>query len=260
MIFKPQTILYIPDVHVKRGDALTRFYFLKRWLADRDIKLDHIIQGGDLWDMEAFCLHDQASPEWYDRHFWDEFARGFDALDILEDFAVRFGNKKSCQVHITEGNHEHRYNKWMQSDNRLRTSPFPKTVAELIKFYRPKSKVNYVPFLQPLVVNDVVFSHYFVSGLMGRPQGGERPAANILRAQFQSAVSCHSHVLDFAERTKADGGKLFALVAGCFVDPATEFRFAGAARKLWWNGVTLLHMVRPGEYDVETISLSRLER
>jgi hypothetical protein len=257
MTFKPQTILYIPDVHVKRDDALTRFYFLKRWLADRNIKLDHIVQGGDLWDMEAFCLHDQTTPEWYDRHFWDEFSRGFDALDILEDWATRFGNR-GCKVSLTEGNHEHRYSKWMQSDNRLRTSPFPKTVADLIKFYRPKSKVNYVPFLQPLILNDTAFSHYFVSGLMGRPQGGERPASTILKAQHMSCVGCHSHVLDYAERTRADGRKIHALIGGWFGDPEAKFAFAGAAYKLWWNGVHLLHFTKPGEFDVESVSLARL--
>lgn len=248
-----QTVLYIPDMHVKRDDRLERLYDLKRWLADRRIKLHAIVQGGDLLDMEAFCLHDQATPEWYDRHFWDEFKRGFDALDILETLG-----DKSTKRYLTEGNHENRYNKWMLSDNRLRTSPFPKTVRELIKFYRPKSKFNYIPFLQPLVLNNTAFSHYFVSGLLGRAQGGERPAGTILKAQHMSCVACHSHVLDYAERTRADGSKIHGLVGGCFVDPDADFAFAGAARKLWWNGVHLLHFTAPGEFDVESISLARL--
>jgi hypothetical protein len=259
MTFKPQTILYVPDVHAKSGDNLQRFDALAAWLTNRRIKFDSVIQGGDLWDMESLCTHDDTSPEYYERHFWDEFSVGLDAFDKLESFTKRFGNK-GCTFYITEGNHENRYNKWMASDNRLRTSPFPQTVDSLLHFYRPTSKVNYFPFLQPLVVHDIAFSHYFVSGLMGRPQGGERPAANILRAQFQSTVSCHSHVLDFAERTRADGSKLYSVVGGCFVDPKAKFAYAGAARKLWWNGVHILHVTAPGEFDVETISLERLQQ
>lgn len=257
MSFKPKTVLNIPDMHVKKGDSLLRLYSLKRWLIDRDIKLDAIVQNGDLWDMEAFCLHDQASPEWYDRHFWDEFETGLKALSLLNDIATKCGNS-GCKLIMTEGNHEARYTKFMASDNRLRSSPFPKTVKSLIKFHMPTLKLNYYDFQTPVIINDVAFAHYFVSGLMNRAQGGERPAANLLRSQFQSSVSGHSHVYDFAERTRADGRKLHALVAGCFVDPKAEFKFAGAARKLWWNGIQLLHFTDPGEYDVEAVSLPRL--
>lgn len=258
MTFKPQTILYVPDVHAKAGDSLERFNALTAWLVDRRIKLDAVVQGGDLWDMEALCSYDEGSPEYYERHFYDEFQVGLKAFDILESCLKRFGNK-GCTLCITEGNHENRYNKWMASDNRLRTSPFPKTVKELLKFYRPTSKVNYVEFLQPLVVEGVAFSHYFVSGLMGRPVGGERPAANLIRSQMMSAVACHSHTYDFAERTRADGSKIKTLVGGCFVNPDDPFKFAGAARKLWWNGVHLLHFTAPGDFDVESVSLQRMQ-
>lgn len=257
MAFKPQTILYIPDVHAKSTDRLFRFNALAAWLTNRRLKFDAVIQGGDLWDMESLCSYDNTSPEYYERHFWDEFSVGLDALDRIEVLTKRFGNK-SCPLYMLEGNHENRYNKWMASDNRLRTSPFPQTVESLIRFYRPTSKVNYFPFLQPMVMHDISFSHYFVSGLMGRPISGERPAANLLRSQFMSVVACHSHTYDFAERTRSDGRKVYALVGGCFVDPDDPFKFAGAARKLWWNGVSILHVTAPGEFDVEAVSLERM--
>jgi len=255
--FTPQTILYVPDTHVKSDDDLKRFYALKTWLSDRRQKVDHIVQGGDLWDFEAFCLHDQANPDWYQREFWTEFSRGLDAFDILEKMTKIHG-RRGCKFYMTEGNHENRYNKWMASDPRLKSSPFPKTVAELIKFYRPTTKVNYTPFLEPLIIHDTAFSHYFVSGLMGRAQGGERPASTILKAQHMSCVGAHSHVLDSAERTRADGRKIHCLIGGCFINPKHDFSFAGAAKKLWWSGCHLLHMTAPGEFDVETISLTRM--
>lgn len=252
-----QTVLYIPDIHAKRGDDLNRLDAAAVWLAERRLKFDAIIQGGDLWDFEALCSHDNATPEYYERNFWEEFEVGLKAFDKIENWRRRFG-KRNCSFYFTEGNHENRYNKWMAGDNRLRTSPFPKTVKELVEFYRPTTTVNYFPFLQPLVYNDIAFSHYFVSGLMGRPQGGERPAANILRSQHMSCVACHSHTFDFAERTRADGRKVYALVGGCFVNSDDPFKFAGAARKLWWNGLTILHVTNPGEFDVEAVSMDRL--
>lgn len=251
-------LLYIPDVHAKKDDDLSRFNTAAAWLTQRRLKFDAIVQGGDLWDMEALCSHDADTPDYYQRSFYDEFEVGLKVVDRLHQWKTRFG-AKNCALYLTEGNHENRYNKWMAGDNRLKTSPFPKTVEELINYYRPNNQINYYSFLQPLVYNDVAFSHYFVSGLMGRAQSGERPAANILRAQHMSCVACHSHTLDFAERTRADGSKIYGVVGGCFVNPENPFEFAGAARKLWWNGIHILHMTSPGEFDLESISLDRMQ-
>jgi hypothetical protein len=163
-----------------------------------------------------------------------------------------------AEIHFIEGNHEDRYNKWMKSDNRLLTSGFPQTVQQLLKNYRPQANVKFHPFLKPVTLMGAVFQHYFVSGVMGRPQGGEHHANNLLKSQHASCICGHSHLLSTATRTKADGSKLHALVAGCFVDPKGDFSYAKAAKKLWWNGVHLLHFYAPGEFDVESISLERL--
>ena len=257
--FIPKTGLLIPDTHIQTGDDLGRFYALKAWIASRNIELDFIVQIGDLLDFEALCTHDQDAPEWYERNLMSEIEVGMKALDIIERIGRTYG-KKDCPIHIIEGNHENRYNKWMAGDNRLRTSPFPQTVAKLINFYRPSNKFNYVPFLQPLIVDDIAFSHYVVSGLMARAVSGERPAGTILKSQFMSTVVGHSHTLDLAERTRTDGRKIHSLVSGCFVDPRAPFKFAGPAKKLWWNGCHLLWINAPGEFDVESISLQRMQQ
>jgi len=180
--FIPKTGLLIPDTHIQTGDDLGRFYALKAWIASRNIELDFIVQIGDLLDFEALCTHDQDAPEWYERNLMSEIEAGMKALDIIERIGRTYG-KKDCPIHIIEGNHENRYNKWMAGDNRLRTSPFPQTVAKLINFYRPSNKFNYVPFLQPLIVDDIAFSHYVVSGL-------EPLAGNVLLAPSSSLNLC----------------------------------------------------------------------
>ena len=42
------------------------------------------------------------------------------------------------------------------------------------------------------------------------------------------------------------------------MDPDGDFGYAKSTKKLWWNGVHLLHFTKPGEFDVESISLDRL--
>jgi hypothetical protein len=254
------TYLLVPDAHVMAGDDLARFRALHKWLGARNVRLEGLINIGDLWDFASLCAHDQDNPEWYSRQLGEEIDVGIEALElqnkILKDFGIA-----GAVLHFIEGNHENRYNKWMAGDNRLRTSPFPKTVADIIKSRLSKparAKLKFHKFLQPAIVRGVAFSHYFVSGLMARPQSGERPAGTILKTQHMSCVCGHSHTLDFAERTRADSTKIYGLVAGCFVDPKAEFGFAGPARKLWWSGCHLLHFTGTGQFDLESVSYERL--
>jgi len=256
--FTKKTMLLIPDVHAQPDDDMTRFGNLMFWLDQRAPKLDKIVQIGDLWDFGSLCTHDSNTPDWHKRSLKEDIDAGFDALDWI--YSIGAAHDVECKdIHIIEGNHEDRYNKWMKSDNRLLTSDFPKTVKALIAQERPTYKgINYHAFLKPTVIWGAVFSHYFVSGVMGRPQGGEHHANNLLRSQHTSCICGHSHLLSTSTRTRGDESKIHALVAGCFVDPAGDFAYAKAAKKLWWNGVHLLHFYAPGEFDVESISMDRL--
>ena len=257
--FKPRTVLLIPDVHAKADDALERFGALWVWLRARDASIDKIVQIGDLWDFESLCTHDKESPEWHRRSLADDIDAGFRALDRILDIANDF-DVPAQDVHLTLGNHDDRYDKFMKSDNRLLTSDFPKTIRALIGQRRPYTPLRVHPFLKPAVIYGTAFSHYFVSGVMGRAQGGENHAASLLRTQHMSCICGHSHLMSSAVRTKADGSKIYAHVAGCFVDPDGDFAYAGAARRLWWNGCHLLHFTAPGEFDIETISIERLSK
>lgn len=253
--FCKQTILLIPDVHAMAEDKLERLDAMAGWLADRKLPLTKIIQIGDLWDLPSLCLHDKDSPAWFERKLDADLKAGFQALDKIVSIAKDHDLLQSDVV-ITLGNHEDRYDKFMASDNRLRSSPFPKTMKTLI--HQQYKHLTVVDFLVPYIFCGIAFQHYHVSGVMNRPHGGERPALSMLRAHHQSVVQGHKHTLDFAEHTRPDGSKIFALVCGSFVNPKGDFSFAGAARKLWWTGFHILHVYAPGEYDLESVSLCRL--
>lgn len=253
--FKPRTVLLIPDTHAQPGDSLERFGKMFAFLDQRNAPLDRIVHIGDLWDFASLCTHDMDDPTWSQRSLQSDIKAGFDALDWIISIAHAHGK---IPIDIIEGNHEDRYNKWMKSDNRLLTSDFPKTVGTLVAQQRSNLGIKYHPFLKPTNIYGATFQHYFVSGIMGRPQGGEHHANNLLKSQHVSCVCGHSHLLSTASRTKGDGSKLHALVGGCFVDPEGDFAYAKATRKMWWNGFHLLHFYGPGEFDVESISLERL--
>lgn len=255
MSFQKSTILLIPDLHAKPGDKFLRLQKLRTFLRNRRPHLSKIIQIGDLWDFPSLCTHDKDLPEWNTRSFKADLASGFKALDLICDIGIDWG-LTSADIVITEGNHENRYHKWMQSDNRLLSSNWSPTMAAQVEKEYPA--VNYIPFQTPYHYSGISFCHYFVSGVMNRAHSGERPALSMLRTHHCSTVAGHKHTLDFAEHTRPDASKLFAFVCGSFVNPSDPFSFAGAARHLWWTGCHLLHIYRPGEYDVESISLDRM--
>ena len=82
-----------------------------------------------------------------------------------------------------------------------------------------------------------MFSHYFTTGVMGKPVGGETPAYTMLRKQFCSSVGAHSHLFDEAHRTTAQGKKIQAFIAGCYLDPLQHEEYAGNANKMWDRGL-----------------------
>ena len=107
-------------------------------------------------------------------------------------------------------------------------------------------------------IDGVYYAHYFVSGVMGHPIGGDNQSATLINKKHASCSCGHSHLRDFAERSKPDGSKAMALVGGHFTN--YEADWAGVRRQLWLKGLTLKREVENGEYDLQWISLSALEK
>jgi hypothetical protein len=120
---------------------------------------------------------------------------------------------------------------------------------------------EYVPYLEPVELQGFTFSHYFASGIMGRPIGGEMPALALLRKQLTSCVAGHSHLFDIAHRTRPNGTRAWGLVAGCFMDKKQWESYAAAANRLWWRGLIILRGCEKGDFEsMETITVEQLER
>lgn len=114
-----------------------------------------------------------------------------------------------------------------------------------------------IPYLDFIIVDDIAYSHVFVSGTQGRPYSSARA---MLMKKGMSCTMGHTHLLDHAHMTKPTGDMCRALIAGSFHDPK-HASFAGAqADNFWWNGILHKRQVFKGSYDLEEISIKRLER
>lgn len=248
-----KTHLVIPDTHCYPGYSNERAFWLGELIAD--VKPDVVINIGDHWDFPSLSSYDKGKGSFRGRTYKADLDIGLDFQDKTWSRVKKRKKRQPKKVFI-KGNHEHRQFRAVDMQPELDGVISPSDL-QLEKYY--DKVVEYEGGTPGVVcIDGINYSHYFVSGIMGRPIGGEHPATSLLTKQFDSCTQGHTHVVDFSERTKADGKKIMGMHVGCFQD--YESPWAGEINKLWWRGVVIKRGVEDGCYDPEMISLNRLKK
>jgi hypothetical protein len=255
--YKGKSILVIPDSHAMPDVDNRRFTWLGKLIVDRQPEV--IVNIGDMFDMESLCSYDKGKQTAEGRRYVDDLAVGFDAMQKINDEIdelniTRVYKKYNPRKIGIIGNHEVRIKRAADENPEF----FGHLTLDDLKF--DEYGWEEVPFLEPIDVDGIVFSHYFISGVMARPIGGENPAVSVIKKHYKSCIWGHSHVWDYAERTDVLGKRIIAVNVGCYLDPEQYLDYAGEANKLWRNGITILNDVRDGDFDVEFISTERLQK
>ena len=112
-----------------------------------------------------------------------------------------------------------------------------------------------VPFLDPLVIQGIVFKHFFTSGVMGKAIGGDNHARTMVIKNHMSCVAGHSHTKDLWETIRGDGKKIFGCVVGCYDEGWHHYT---TEQSRWWSGLTMLHeahdgYAEPAFYSIEYV-------
>lgn len=254
-------ILVIGDAHAKPGVSNRRFGWAANYAIEKQV--DAVVDMGDWADMPSLSLYDVGKKSFEGRRYREDVAA---AVDAREEFHKVFakhnrglrGRKKAQYAPLKValgGNHcEGRINRTLDADPKLIG-----TIGIGDLGYQ-QFGWEYVPYRRYYEQGGLTFSHFFASGVMGRPIGGEMPALAMLRKQFTSCVAGHSHLLDIAHRTRPDGTRIWGVVAGCFLDKDQWEDYADEANRLWWRGLVLLKGVRNGDIrSIETITVEELE-
>ena len=251
--------LVIPDVHAKPGTSHDRLRWLGKFITD--VQPDKIICLGDFADMESLCSYDKGKKDYNGRSYAMDIDAAVAAQEALfepiwsHNSARREGRRKQYrpELHMLLGNHEQRILRAIDMDHVMLEGIISMEDLEYEKF-----GWSVYPFLDRIDIDGIIYSHYFISGVLGKAIGGENPAASILNKQHMSCTSGHTHTYDVARRTRADGSSMRALVAGCYTNNYEEY--AGPANDMWWRGVFLKTNVNRGDYDLQEISLQELQR
>lgn len=250
--------LVIPDAHVKPNQDFSRFDALGKLILDR--KPEVIVCIGDFADMESLCIYDKGKKGFSSRSYKEDIKSVQQAMRRLlkpvREYNIKQAKNKKAQYRpkmiMTLGNHEYRIQRAIDQDHVLLEGVI--SLSDLnFEYYG----WEVYPFLEKVSVDGVLYSHYFISGVMGKAIGGEYPAASLIKKQYASCTAGHSHVFDTAMRRSADGRTLRGLVAGCFTEEHEEY--AGNANELWRRSVYYKHNVQDGDYELEEITIKRLK-
>ena len=196
--------LIIPDSHAKPDETLRRYEYLGELIMME--RPDVIIDIGDWYDMPSLCSYDRGTAKFHNAIYQADIEAGKEAERLAFSPIVEH-NKKSYRQHRKrykpliircKGNHENRINTAINQQHEL-DGILSDSHTDL---HVEGLNVINVPFLEVHVQDDIAYTHYRVSGVMGRPVSSARA---LLNKAHMSITMGHAHTKDTAEDVRADG-------------------------------------------------------
>ena len=245
----------IPDCQVKPGVPLDHLAAAGRYAAIK--KPDLIVQIGDFADMSSLSSYDVGKKAFEGRTYAADIEVARLAMSILmtpivDEQQRQRRNKEKVwkpRLILTLGNHEQRINKAINNDRKLEGLI---SVADL--GYEAWGWEVY-DFLDTVVVDGIVYSHYFTSGVMGRPV---TTAQALLTKKHMSCVQGHQQGKQIATAERADGTRITGIIAGSFYQHDEDYLYSQGNKH--WRGIIMLHEVNNGQCDEMFISLDYLRK
>lgn len=220
-------------------------------------KPDKIICIGDFADMPSLSSYDVGKKSFEGRRYVKDIEASHEAMSRLllplELFNQKAIKNKERQYHpqmiMTLGNHEERINRAVNSDSKL------DGVLSVTDLNYSNFGWDVYPFLDVVVLDGVAYSHYFVTGVAGRPAS---TAAAQFRKTNMSCVSGHQQGLQVHTGGRADGKRLTSIIAGSCYEHDEDY--LGPQGNKHFRGFLVLHDVNDGEFDLMNVSLKYLNQ
>jgi hypothetical protein len=246
--------IVIPDLQLKPGVPTEHIEWIAQYIVDK--KPDVLVIIGDWADMPSLSSYDVGTKSFEGRKYRDDILAANDALQRLMT-PIEAEIKRTFDSHlkrwnlrkiVTLGNHEHRIDRAIETDRKL------EGLISTKDLFFEQFGFEVYPFLQPVVVDGVVYCHYFCSGVMGRPI---TTAKALLTKLHQSCFAGHQQDRDIAYGKKADGSRLTGIICGAgylhdesYLNPQTNNV---------WRGIYALNEVENGQLDEMPVSLPFLK-
>tara|TARA_R110000764_G_scaffold52215_1_gene113792 strand:+ start:1840 stop:2619 length:780 start_codon:yes stop_codon:yes gene_type:complete len=253
---KSTDILFVPDPHSHPDHNNDRADWLGKYILATKPKI--VVNIGDAADMASLSSFDKGKASFSSANYEKDINAHLDFQDRMWQ-PIKASKRKQPYRVVHEGNHEHRLKRVLEFDPHLAGEKFGLSFNnyQFNDYYH--DVIEYeggTPGIDE--INGVLFSHFFVSGVMGRPIGGVHHAATMLNKNNQSSVQGHSHLFDYSIKKSITGKSIQGLVGGVFQD--FHSGWAGNVNNLWWRGMCHLRNVDNGNFDLETIGMDALRK
>jgi len=245
----------LPDVQAKPGNDFTFLNRIGQYIADKQPEV--IVCLGDFADMPSLSSYDVGKRQFEGRRYVDDIKAAHDAMfQLMLPIHIynrqQTKNKKKTynpRMVLTLGNHENRIQRAIDNDPKIE-GVISVEDLEYVKF-----GWEVYPFLDVVVIDDIAYSHYFTTGVAGRPASSANAQ---LSKKHMSCIAGHQQGLKIATDHRADGKRLTSIIAGsCYTH---DEEFMGAQGNKHWRGCLMLHEVNDGQFDLMPVSLNYLEK
>jgi len=246
-------LLAIPDAQIRPGTDMSFVTHIGKYIAHK--KPDVVVNLGDWWDMPSLCSYDVGKKCFEGRRYKDDIAAGNLAMDMLlqpmKDVNKELARKKEKQYRprlvYCRGNHSARVKRAIDNDPKL-----DGTIGYQ-DFNLGDWEVH--DFLEVVTIGGISFSHYFTTGLAGRPASTAQAQLN---KTHQSCIAGHQQGLQIATGHHGDGRRITSVICGSSYPD--DLDYLGPQSNRHWRGILQLHDVKDGEFDLAPIPLSYLRK
>lgn len=245
----------IPDVQAKPGIDFTYLNNIGKYIVDK--KPDVLVCIGDFADMPSLSSYDKGKKAFEGRRYLADIQASHEAMEALMEPLNTFNRKAKAngkkQYHpqriLTLGNHEERINR------AVNLQPELEGVLDISHLNYSKYGWDVYPFLEVAYADGVAYSHYFTSGVLGRPVTSSRA---LLTKKHQSCVMGHTQQMNVATDYRADGTPITAIMAGtCYEHDES---YLGPQGNAYFRGIHFLYEVENGSFFHHPISLHYLNK
>lgn len=241
-----KTVLIIPDSHDKPDVDPRRYDWLGKFIVD--LRPDIVVDLGDFSDVASCSSYDKGKASFEGRRFAKDVESAVRARRLVtEPIQVVQQRQRAHKEKVYKpllvalgGNHEHRITRLMNDVPELH-GMYSEDISDAAA-----NGWQWVPFGKSITLEGITFMHYFPGGIMGRPIGGEYPAATLIKKNYSSCVQGHNHLWDWAQRRTSIGHHIFGLTAGCYMENTQHEEYAGSVNHMWARGLTVLTNVENG--------------
>jgi hypothetical protein len=248
--------MVIPDTQCQPGMPVDHLRHAGNYAVAK--KPDVIVHVGDHWDMAALSVYDKGTKKAEGRRYINDVIAGNDGLAafmepiLAEQRRLRRNKEKIWRPRLVYclGNHEYRIERAVNEDPTLEG-----TIG-----YHDLALDQYgwetYPFLEVVQIDGVCYSHYFTSGVMGRPVSSARV---LVTKKMQTCIMGHVQDRELHRARRADGKQVTGMFAGIFYPEGTGAdAYLTPQTNNSWRGIWMLHEVEDGSFDEMAVSMKFL--